>query len=96
MAVENDLNKATVEDIDSIRKIPFETAPLNSNVQFIKEKRRTEMVPSQIPQPVYAALKNGTFIDNIDAFDLEQIQPFLPSLLLCSFSSACVFSDESL
>uniref|UniRef100_A0A1I8EC97 Integrator complex subunit 2 n=1 Tax=Wuchereria bancrofti TaxID=6293 RepID=A0A1I8EC97_WUCBA len=54
------------------------------------------MVPSQIPQPVYAALKNGTFIDNIDAFDLEQIQPFLPSLLLCSFSSACVFSDESL
>ncbi|OZC08644.1 hypothetical protein X798_04325 [Onchocerca flexuosa] len=51
---------------------------------------------SQEPQPVYAALKNGTFIDNIDAFDLEQIQPFLPSLLLCSFSSACIFSDESL
>ncbi|VDO10536.1 unnamed protein product [Brugia timori] len=41
-------------------------------------------------------MKNGTFIDNIDTFDLEQIQPFLPSLLLSSFSSACVFSDESL
>ncbi|VIO88049.1 Uncharacterized protein BM_BM9789 [Brugia malayi] len=54
------------------------------------------MVPSPVPQPVYAALKNGTFIDNIDTFDLEQIQPFLPSLLLSSFSSACVFSDESL
>uniref|UniRef100_A0A8R1TRG6 Integrator complex subunit 2 n=1 Tax=Onchocerca volvulus TaxID=6282 RepID=A0A8R1TRG6_ONCVO len=51
---------------------------------------------SQEPQPVYVALKNGTFIDNIDTFDLEQIQPFLPSLLLCSFSSACIFSDESL
>ncbi|VDK84712.1 unnamed protein product [Litomosoides sigmodontis] len=54
------------------------------------------MLPIQAPQPVYTALKNGTFIDNIDAFDAEQIQPFLPSLLLCSFSSACIFSDESL
>ncbi|CAG9536504.1 unnamed protein product [Cercopithifilaria johnstoni] len=54
------------------------------------------MIPSQVPQPVYTALKNGTFIENIDTFDSEQIQPFLPSLLLCSFSSACIFSDESL
>ncbi|KAL3989274.1 Integrator complex subunit 2 family protein [Acanthocheilonema viteae] len=54
------------------------------------------MIPGQVPQPVYTALKNGTFINNIDAFDPEQIQPFLPSLLLCSFSSTCTFSDESL
>ncbi|MCP9257762.1 Integrator complex subunit 2 [Dirofilaria immitis] len=54
------------------------------------------MIRSQEPQPVYAALKNGTFIDNIDAFGPEQIQPFLPSLLLYSFSSSCTSSDESL
>ncbi|VDN00706.1 unnamed protein product [Thelazia callipaeda] len=54
------------------------------------------MISSLVPQPVYAALKSGTFMDNINAFDSEHIRPFLPSFLLYSFSQPYNNSDASL
>ncbi|VDN30809.1 unnamed protein product [Gongylonema pulchrum] len=53
------------------------------------------MVSALDPRPVYSALKNGIFRENIDAFSNEQIQPFLPSLLLTSFVSSSHSNDEA-
>ncbi|EJW79005.1 hypothetical protein WUBG_10085 [Wuchereria bancrofti] len=72
MAVENDLNKATVEDIDSIRKIPFETAPPQMKLKIV----------AFLLDQIVRNMDNGT---NLDIFEQEStLEEVVCAMTVCA------------
>jgi hypothetical protein len=43
---------------------------------------------------IFAAVKNGTLLENLPSFDNEQIKLLLPTLMLSAFPSGSKFSPQ--